>query len=155
LSQRPKVDKKYSLRAGAKDEVTIYTYRSHAHPKNGVLLYRINYRGRSMVYATDIEEKRGGYPDVIEFARGTDLLIHDAQYLTSEYFSRADSRRGWGHSTVERAVEVARKAAVKQLVLFHHEPTHDDKTMKKIERKAQRLFPAAVAAYEGMKVDLI
>jgi len=153
-SQRPKVQRKFFLAGEAKDEVRVLAYKSSAHPKNGVMLYRINYRDKSAVYATDIEEKRGGYPEVIEFARGADLLIHDAQYLTSEYFSRTDPRRGWGHSTIERAAEVAQKAGVKQLVLFHHEPTHDDKTIQEIERQVRRLFPPAAAAYEGMKVNL-
>ncbi len=153
-SYRPKLERKHSLPAETND-VRIFTYKSPAHPRNGVLLYRVSYRNRSLVYATDIEEKRGGYPELIEFARGTDLLIHDAQYLTSEYSSRKDPRKGWGHSTIERAVEVAQKAGVKKLVLFHHEPTHDDDTLREIESQAQRLFPATVAAYEGMKVDLL
>ncbi|MGH7834197.1 MAG: MBL fold metallo-hydrolase [Candidatus Binatia bacterium] len=135
-------------------EVTVLTHKSAAHPKNGVMLYRVCYNNKSLVYATDIEEKRGGYPDVIEFARGADLLIHDAQYLEAEYFSRTSPRKGWGHSIVQRAAEVAGKAGVGRLVLFHHEPTHDDKTIEQIEKIAQRIFPPTVAAYEGMEVKL-
>ncbi|MBI2361397.1 MAG: MBL fold metallo-hydrolase [Deltaproteobacteria bacterium] len=139
----------------AQDEVVVFAHKSLAHPKNGVLLYRIEHRGKSVVYATDIEERPGGYPEVIEFARGADLLIHDAQYLRSEYFSRTDPRRGWGHSTLERAAEVARKARVQRLLLFHHEPSHDDRTVGEMERLAQRLFPRSAAAYEGMKIALL
>jgi len=135
-------------------ELTILAHKSRAHP-NGVLLYRVCYRNRNIVYATDVEEKEGGYPDIIEFVRGADLLIHDAQYLHSEYASRTSPRKGWGHSTVERATEVARKADVKRLILFHHEPTHDDATLERIEKLARRLFPRTDAAYEGMKVDLL
>ncbi len=154
-SHGPKVERLYSSDAEANDEVMTLTYKSPAHPKDGVMLYRVGYRGKSLVYATDIEEKKGGYPEVIEFVSGADLLIHDAQYLSSEYFSRTNSRKGWGHSTPERAVEVARKAGVKQLVLFHHEPAHDDKTIREIERQARHLFSSTVAAYEGMTVDLM
>jgi ribonuclease BN (tRNA processing enzyme) len=136
------------------NEVTILAHKSRAHP-NGVLLYRLCYRNKSIAYATDIEQKMGGYPDIIEFVRGTDVLIHDAQYLHSEYVSRGNSRRGWGHSTIERAAVVARKAGVKQLVLFHHEPTHDDATLARIEKLARRLFPSTIAAYEGMELDLL
>ncbi|MGH7783687.1 MAG: MBL fold metallo-hydrolase [Candidatus Binatia bacterium] len=132
---------------------TIITYKSPAHP-NGVMLYRVCYDNKSVVYATDIEEKPGGYSGVIEFARGADLLIHDAQYLESEYFSPASPRKGWGHSTVERAAEVARKAGVKQLALFHHEPTHDDPFIDGIEKQIRRFFPATVAAAEGMVIRL-
>jgi len=147
----PRVD-----RAGAEkpeNGVTILVKRSKAHP-NGVLLYRINYRGKSVVYATDVEQKDGGYPDIIRFIRGADVLIHDAQYLNREYHSATSPRTGWGHSTVERAAEVAKKSAVKRLILFHHEPTHDDATVTAMEKRAQRIFPGAVAAYEGMKLDL-
>jgi ribonuclease BN (tRNA processing enzyme) len=154
-SQRPKVQDRSSLPVKASQEVSVITHKSHAHPKNGVMLYRVSYRNRSIVYATDIEEKGGGWPDVIEFARGTDLLIHDAQYLNEEYFSRSQPREGWGHSTIDRAVEVAQKANVKRLILFHHEPTHDDKTIRRIQNYARRFFPRTIAAHEGMKVNLL
>src|SRR5262245_49661465 len=137
------------------DELFVSTCKSAAHPLNGVMLYRIHYQNKSVVYATDIEQQNGGYPEIIEFARGADLLIHDAQYLDEEFFSRNKPRKGWGHSTVAMAIEVAKKAGVKQLVLFHHEPTHDDKTMKKIEKQAKRLFRAAVVAHEGMEITLL
>jgi phosphoribosyl 1,2-cyclic phosphodiesterase len=139
--------------AAADHAVTILVKKSQAHP-NGVLLYRINYRGKSVVYATDVEQREGGHPDIIRFIRGADVLIHDAQYLNREYHSAKISRKGWGHSTVERAAEVARKSAVKRLILFHHEPTHDDATITAMEKRAQRIFPGATAAYEGMKLDL-
>jgi ribonuclease BN (tRNA processing enzyme) len=135
-------------------KVTVSTHKSKAHPKNGVMLYRVCYNNKTLVYATDVEEKTGGYPDIIEFARGADLLIHDAQYLEAEYFSRTRPRKGWGHSIVQRAAEVAGKAGVKRLVLFHHEPTHDDKTIRQMERIARRIFPQTVAAYEGMEITI-
>ncbi|MGH7930122.1 MAG: MBL fold metallo-hydrolase, partial [Candidatus Binatia bacterium] len=102
-------------------KLTITTHRSPAHPRYGVMLYRVNYRDMSLVYATDIEQKQGGYPDIIDFVRGADLLIHDAQYLHEEYFADVKPKKGWGHSTVESAAEVAEQAGVKRLVLFHHE----------------------------------
>jgi phosphoribosyl 1,2-cyclic phosphodiesterase len=154
-NQRPSGDAAGLPGSKTSGGVTIVTHKSRAHPKNGVLLYRVMYRNRSMVYATDIEQKAGGWADVIEFARGTDLLIHDAQYLTEEYFSRSDPRKGWGHSTIERAVETAQKAGVKRLVLFHHEPTHDDTAIRQIEKYARRLFPVTSAAYEGLKINLL
>ena len=120
---------------GPANGVTVTVKRSKAHP-NGVLLYRINYRGKSVVYATDVEQKNEEYPDIVHFIRGADVLIHDAQYLSREYHSSKNSRKGWGHSTVERAVEVAKKGAVKRLVLFHHEPTHDDEMITTMEKQA-------------------
>ena len=106
------------------------------------------------VYATDVEQKEGGYPEIIDFARGADLLIHDAQYLREEYFSNSKSKKGWGHSTIEMAVEVAKKAHVKRLALFHHEPLHDDRVMRSIERRAKELFPKTLTAREQSEVRL-
>jgi ribonuclease BN (tRNA processing enzyme) len=133
--------------------VTVLVRKSLAHPR-GVLLYRVSYGEKSMIYATDIEQSQNGHADAIDFFRGADLLIHDGQYLEAEYLSRSDSRRGWGHSTVERAVRAARKAGVKQLVLFHHDPGHDDQSLKRIERLAQRFLPSTRVAYEGLEIKL-
>ena len=152
--KKPLVEKNSPTQRRDPGEVTITTLKSPAHPRYGVMLYRVDYQDKSVVYATDIEQKQGGYPDIISFARGADLLIHDAQYLHDEYFSEIKPKKGWGHSTVEIAVEVAEKAGVKQLALFHHEPTHDDKAMAQIERTGKRLFPGSLIAHEGMELTL-
>jgi len=152
--KRPKIEGNRTTNGADTNELMIKTCKSPAHPLNGVMLYRVYYKNKSVVYATDIEQQEGGYPEIIEFARGADLLIHDAQYLNEEYFSRAKPRKGWGHSTLDMAIDVAKKAEVKRLALFHHEPTHDDKTMKQIEKQAKRLFRSSVVAHEGMEIDL-
>ncbi len=151
--QPPRISKAVSLRFKGRDQPIISTYGSPAHP-NGVILYRVFFQGKSLVYATDLEEPADGYPDVIEFARDANVLIHDAQYLESEYMSTANPRRGWGHSTVESATEVARKAGVKRLVLFHHEPTHDDRCIDQILKFARRRFRRTTVAAEGMVMRL-
>jgi ribonuclease BN (tRNA processing enzyme) len=151
---RPKIEPRITNGAPS-NQLMISTCKSSAHPLNGVMLYRVHYQDKSFVYATDIEQQDGGYPEIIEFARGADLLIHDAQYLHDEYVSRVKPRKGWGHSTIEMAAEVAKKAGVKRLALFHHEPTHDDKTMAKIARQSKRLFSSTVVAHEGMQIDLL
>lgn len=136
-------------------QLSIATHKSQAHPRDGVMLYRIDYRGKTVVYATDVEQRPGGYADVIEFARGADLLIHDAQYLHGEYHSKTKPKKGWGHSTIEMAAEVAAKAQVKQLVLFHHEPRHDDRAMHRIERLGRQLFANSMVAYQGLELKLL
>lgn len=153
--RRPKVSPQRVANGALADELVIQTHKSPAHPLNGVMLYRVSYRNKSFVYATDIEQQEGGDPEVVEFARGADLLIHDAQYLHGEYVSPVKPRKGWGHSTIERALEVAAKAEVKQLALFHHEPTHDDRTMARIGRQAKRVFRRSVVAHEKMTIELI
>ena len=152
--RRPKIGGNRATNGSDANEVVVATFKSPAHPLNGVMLYRVYYQNKSIVYATDVEQQEGGYPEIIEFVRGADLLIHDAQYLHEEYFSRAKPRKGWGHSTLDMAIDVAKKAEVKRLALFHHEPTHDDKAMKKIEKQAKRLFRPSVVAYQGMEILL-
>lgn len=153
--QKPKIALPPAAAGGfAPGELTIATLKSSAHPLNGVMLYRVHYRRKSFVYATDIEQREGGDPEIIEFARGADLLIHDAQYVHGEYTSKEKPRKGWGHSTIDRAAEVATKAGVKRLALFHHEPTHDDKMMAQIGKQARRLFRDSVVAHEKMTIHL-
>jgi ribonuclease BN (tRNA processing enzyme) len=52
------------------------------------------------------------------------------------------------------AAEVARQCGAGQLVLFHHEPSHDDLMIAELEREAQQLFPNTLAAYEGLTIEL-
>ncbi len=57
-----------------------------------------------------------------QFYSGADLLIHDSQYTEREYHNKL----GWGHSSIEHAVATARRAGVKKLALFHHDPDRTD-----------------------------
>lgn len=133
------------------DAVCVHIHKSYAHPRSGVFVYRVAYRGRSLVFATDTE----GYVDtdqrLVAFARGADLLIHDAQFSAEEY---VQSRQGWGHSTPQMAAEVARQCGAARLVLSHHEPRYDDAAVERLECAARALFPGAVAAHEGLAIEL-
>jgi len=155
LGGRLTVSKSPRWRPKAMDELAITTHKSSAHPREGVMLYRVAYQGKTLIYATDVEQRLGGFADVIEFARGADLLIHDAQYLHGEYYSKTKSKKGWGHSTIEMAAEVAAKAQVKKLVLFHHEPQHDDPAMRRIAKLSKKLFANSIVAYQGLELKLL
>jgi phosphoribosyl 1,2-cyclic phosphodiesterase len=133
-------------------EVCVYIKFTHSHPLNGAILYRIDYAGRRMVYATDVEWKEQCDPHFLAFAEGADLLVHDAQYTSEDY---QQGKRGFGHSTVEMATSAARAASVGQLVLFHHEPTYDDAKLDAMEALARTQFAHAHSAYEGMEIDLL
>jgi len=125
-----------------------------SHP-DGVLAWRVEAGGKSMVYATDIEH--AGLIDrrLLEAALGTDLLIHDAQYTDAEYRGlRGPSRRGWGHSTWKEAVQCAELAQVGRLALFHHDPSRPDDGVAAIEYAARLLSQRAFAAREGSVVSL-
>jgi phosphoribosyl 1,2-cyclic phosphodiesterase len=119
------------------------------HP-GGVMAYRIDHGGRSVVYATDTEPYRCVDPALVRLAEGADVLIHDAQYTPEEYPSRV----GWGHSTWEDAVETALAAGVGKLVLFHHDPDRSDAAVEAIERAARARFPETIAAREGLEIEL-
>jgi ribonuclease BN (tRNA processing enzyme) len=102
------------------------------------------------VYCTDVEHGDTIDPNVVELARNADLLIHDAQYTPEEL----KKKKGWGHSSWEQAIEVARQAKVKKLALFHHDPDHDDVFLSQVEKECQRLFANVVLAREGMVITL-
>jgi phosphoribosyl 1,2-cyclic phosphodiesterase len=128
--------------------------RALCHPQ-GSLGFRIEAGGRTMCFATDTEHPEDGSIDeaLLDLARDVDLLIYDAQYTEAEYEGRDGTgvcRRGWGHSTYVAATRIARATGAKRLVLTHHDPSHDDAMMEKIEREARALFPACRAARETM-----
>jgi len=125
-----------------------------SHP-NGVLAYRIRAGHRSVVFATDNELGAEINPELISFAADTDLLIHDAQYTDDEYTGRVGpSRRGWGHSSWESAVDLAQRAGAHQLALFHHDPQREDSGVEQIERQAVARFSGSIAAREGMVLSI-
>ncbi len=136
-----------------RDKVIISQYRSYSHPKNGTLVYKLQYAGKSLVYATDIEGYSQGDRKLVQFAKGADILIHDSQYTEEQYGGPATTQ-GFGHSTAEMACQVAKEAGVKQLFLFHHDPNHDDAAVARKEEKARTIFPNAYAAYEGLTITL-
>jgi phosphoribosyl 1,2-cyclic phosphodiesterase len=125
----------------------VTSYR-HNHP-GGAFTYRIESQGKVLVFCTDIEHGDAIDPNIVELARGADLLIHDAQYTPDELVHK----KGWGHSSWEQAVEVARQAGAKRLALTHHDPDHTDAFLRRAEEECQRRFPDAVFAREKMEID--
>ena len=142
---------------GLSDEaVVVRIHKSYAHP-GGVFVYRITWRGRSVVYATDTEGYVGTDKRLVKFAKDADVLIHDAQYFDEHYWGGLEgfpSTQGYGHSTVTMACEVAASAQTGKLVLFHHDPSYTDAMLAGMERAARNLFAESVAAYEGLEIVL-
>lgn len=131
--------------------------RSYAHP-GGVLHYRVDFAGHSLVYATDTEGYVNGDRRLANFARGADLLIHDAQYTDEHYLGLAPglpTTQGFGHSTLSIAVDAARQCQVGKLILFHHAPEYDDEQMDRIAQQVAGLLPGALVAQEGLSLDLL
>lgn len=131
------------------DMVRVHILKSYAHPRNGVYIYRIEWRGKSVVFSSDTEGYVGTDQRLVNFARNADLIIHDAQFNERDYVA---SKQGWGHSTPRMACEVACQAKARQLVLFHHDPRYDDEQIDALQAEAQALFPNTIAAYEGLEI---
>ena len=129
------------------DGETELTYRLHQHP-GGAFSYRLSAGGKSFVLCTDLEHGETLDSAVVEFCRGADLLIHDAQYTDEEL----TAHRGWGHSSYTQAMEVARRAGVGRLVFTHHDPDHDDAFLTAMEEKCQAVFPNCSMARDGMDI---
>ncbi len=119
------------------------------HP-DGATGYRIEYGGKSVCYVTDTEHVPGS-PDrnVLGLIEGADIVIYDSMYTDEEY---AKSYVGWGHSTWQEAVRLCRPAGVKKLVIFHHDPDHDDATLDAIGHEVAAEMPGAVMAREGLEL---
>ncbi len=140
--------------------------------------YRLTVGGRSMVYISDNEpfdrevakslrnvdkhivnrylaERNDPNRRIVEFARGADILIHDTTYTPEEYVSHV----GWGHAHYLFTLSLAEAAGVKRLVLFHHDPAHDDDKVDEIlamcrhEIKSRKLRFECDAAAEGMELE--
>jgi len=125
------------------------------HP-NGVLCYRLEYGGRSIVYATDTEHYAVHDPNILAVAKDADVFIYDSQYTPEEYAGEGGRRPkvGWGHSTMLEGATIAKLAGVGLYVLYHHDPTQNDEAVREKERRAREVFPNAVAAYEGLEIDV-
>ncbi len=122
----------------------------HNHP-GGAYSYRfISPGGKKVVICTDIEHGDNLDERIIVLASGADLLIHEGQYTPEEL----KKYKGWGHSSWEQAIEVAERAGVKQLVITHHDPDHDDRTLHEIEARCKERFAASCLAREKMEIIL-
>jgi len=88
--------------------------------------YRFRKDGKTAVYSTDSEHTHEAYEDgypFVDFFQNADLLIFDAQYTMADAtFTKAS----WGHSSNVMGVELAARARVKRLAIFHHEPINTD-----------------------------
>ena len=140
------------------------------HPSN-TLGYLINHRSKIIGYLTDNEfisnltkKPKGGFNSrfdeynlkVIEFIKGADIIIIDAQYTKEEY----QSKRGWGHSHYENVLDIVMAGEVKKCVLFHHDPNHSDDDMDKIVCHCHEIIEQrgikmdCLGAQEGLEIIL-
>jgi phosphoribosyl 1,2-cyclic phosphodiesterase len=116
------------------------------HP-NGATGYRIEYKGKTVAYVTDTEHPAEGRDsNVMRLIAGVDVMIYDSAYTDAEY----PAHKNWGHSTWQEGVRLAETAGAHLLVLFHHDPNHDDAFMDEIAAAAAKRRPGTIVAREGM-----
>jgi phosphoribosyl 1,2-cyclic phosphodiesterase len=116
------------------------------HP-NGATGYRVDWQGKSICYVTDCEhDKKKLDSGILELIKGADIFIYDSTYTEDEYPRFA----GWGHSTWQEGARLADAAGARQLVIFHHDPSHDDDFMDKVAAESARARPGTVVAQEGL-----
>lgn len=129
--------------------MTVHTFPLN-HPQ-GACGFRIESGGAAIVHASDMEHGDPRLDRIVrEYSQNADVLIYDAQYSPQEY----ESKKGWGHSTWLEAARVARDANVKRLILFHHDPDHDDDTIRVMVEEARRSFENTDAAREGASISV-
>ena len=139
-----------------KENAVLITFiKSHIHPKEGVSVFKIKCNDKTLVYATDRECNTDEDIKLINFSKEADLLIHDAQYTMEDYVSPVNPKEGFGHSTPEMAIEIAKKAKASQLVFYHIDPSYNDNFITKLEEKTRGLFNNSLFAYENLEIDLM
>ncbi len=141
------------------------TYHFLNHP--GITVgYRFEYEGKVVAYISDHEpygtlNAKGDFSakedtQVAKFVADADLLICEAQYTADEY----KLKHGWGHSTFTDILDLAQKAEVKRMALFHHDPLHDDEKLdaRLVESLAlistRKLAINCFTAKEGQAIEL-
>jgi phosphoribosyl 1,2-cyclic phosphodiesterase len=119
------------------------------HP-DGAIGYRVDYDGRSLCLVYDTEHVPGSLDrNVLALIEGAELVIYDSMYTDDEY------RRyvGWGHSTWQEGIRLCREAGAKRMVVFHHDPDHDDEMLDGVAREVERALPGSVVAREGLVLE--
>jgi phosphoribosyl 1,2-cyclic phosphodiesterase len=143
------------------------------------LAYKLRYNGKVFIYGGDHEPYRNIYRDgsqgsdldedfleeldrnaadqngkIIDFCKDADLVSWDGQYTEEEYRSKI----GWGHSSHEADIELARKASIKHLILTHHEPMSSDEKLAGIEAQIRTKMSDSSCTFdfarEGMVVEI-
>ena len=130
------------------------------HP-GGSYCYKMTEGDKTFIFASDAEFNIDEMENIdlyIEYFRGADVLVFDTQYTFDESLKKID----WGHSSASIATDIALKAGVKQLVMFHHDPSYDDDKLDAVYLRAlnyKEMFDKnnaldIIMAYEGLEIEI-
>ena len=134
------------------DDIIVSFYKTELHPKYGSLCIKIQYKTKTLVYATDIEFIKGKDEGFIDFAKNCDVLISDAQYTNSDYNNPKNPKCGFGHSTFEMAIDVADLTNAKKLFFFHYDPYYDDNKLKNLQTSFEN--DRILFAKENLEIEI-
>ena len=137
------------------------TQRKNLNHPGGGHAYRVEEDGVSFAYITDNEldppdAPQTTYDEWVEYCRGVDLLIHDAQYIENDM----PAKHGWGHSLISQVRQLAVDAQVKNLVMYHHDPERTDGELDEIAIESAQYFKSknskigSYIAAEGLTFEL-
>jgi len=122
------------------------------HHPQGCAGYRIDADGSVFALATDTEPGSRLHDRVLRaLVQDADLLLYDSQYTPQQ---SQGEKKGWGHSSWQDGVRLARQYGVKRLVLFHHDPDSDDSFVDALVAQAQKRFPNTIGGAEGLEFCL-
>ena len=117
-------------------EVRVET--AHLNHPGEAVGYRVNWQDYAAAYITDTEHYGDRLdPNILKLAQDADVVIYDATYTDDEYHHPKTGKKGWGHSTWQEAVKMAKAAKVKRLVIFHHDPLHNDEFLDRMGGRRQ------------------
>ncbi|MBE7413303.1 MAG: MBL fold metallo-hydrolase [Leptospiraceae bacterium] len=128
------------------------------HP-GGNFAYKFKEDGKMLIFASDSEfniDEMENIEDYLEFFKDADVLVFDTQYTFEESLQKID----WGHSSASIATDIALKANVKKLVMFHHDPSYNDDKLDAVYLRALKYKEMLdknnaleiIMAYEGLEI---
>lgn len=133
-----------------REDITVQTGKLN-HP-GGAIGYRVEWGGRAVAVITDTEHEPGVLDaEVLKLIRDADLFIYDACYVDAEM----ETFKGYGHSTWQQAIRLARAANAKAVAFMHHAPWRTDAELQEIDRQAAAEFPNAFSARDGQVLELV
>jgi phosphoribosyl 1,2-cyclic phosphodiesterase len=148
LDQLPSRFEHFGFRAGEvlplAGGLSVKTHPLH-HP-GGATGFRFDHRGRSVCYISDIEHTAPWPPEgLVRFIADADLVIYDGMFSEEEYCTCV----GWGHSTWQKGVALAKAGGAKALAIYHLHPSHDDDHLRAVEAAVKAEMPGAFVARDG------
>ncbi len=131
-------------------DITV-TWQEQVYHPGGCLRYRFDFLEKQIIFASDVElnlvfakdypteEEKAYALSYLKFIQGADLLIGDGQYTAEEYPGKVT----WGHTSMELLAEIAHRAGVKRLAIYHHDPDHSDEMLDNLTNRFVSMYGRA------------